>query len=369
MRTISRTTTAALAAAALALGAAACGGDDGAATGATAGGDRAAPLSGQLAGAGASSQAAAMEAWTAGFQQRHPDVTIAYDPIGSGGGREQFLAGGVAFAGTDAPLDAEELQQARTRCGDVVELPVYLSPIAIIYNLDGVDELQLSPRTLAHVLAGRIRRWDDPAIARDNPGVDLPDLPITPVHRADESGTTENLAEYLAAAAPDAWPFEVSGDWPVRGGEAADGTSGVVDAVAAGEGTIGYADASQAGDLGIARIRVGDAFVGPTPEAAAAIVAASPRVAGAGRHVFAYELRRDTTAAGTYPIVLVSYVVACTDGASAEQAALVRSFLDYVISAEGQAAAARAAGSAPLADDLRAELQGAVDAIGSRDAR
>lgn len=362
---ISRTTTAVLSSVALALGVAACGGDDNAATGAT-GGDAPAQLSGQLAGAGASSQAAAMEAWTVTFQDRHPDVTIAYDPIGSGGGREQFLAGGTAFAGTDAALDEEELRTAAQRCTDVVELPVYISPIAIIYNLEGVDELRLSPTTLADIFAGRIKRWDDPRIARDNPDVELPDLAITPVHRSDESGTTENLAEYLAAAAPDAWRFEVSGDWPVKGGEAADGTSGVVDAVAAGNGTIGYADASQAGDLGVALIGVGDDFIGPTPEAAAAIVEASPRVEGAGRYVFAYDLRRDTTASGTYPIVLVSYEVACTEYESAQEAELVRAFLDFVISPEGQQAAAAAAGSAPISDGLRAQLQPAVDAIGSR---
>src|SRR5690606_32387446 len=103
-----------------------------------------------------------------------------------------------------------------------------------------------------------------------------------------------------------------------------------------------------------------------TPEAAAAIVEASPRVEGAGRYVFAYDLRRDTTASGTYPIVLVSYEVACTEYESAQEAELVRAFLDFVISPEGQQAAAAAAGSAPISDGLRAQLQPAVDAIGSR---
>lgn len=368
---IPRKTTAVLSCVALAFTAAACGSDDddtSTASSGSGGGSttETASLAGSMAGAGASSQAAAMEAWTVTFQEQNPDVTVSYDPIGSGGGREQFIAGGTAFAGTDSALDEAELRAAAQRCTDVVELPVYISPIAIIYNVEGVEELRLTPATLASILAGRIRNWNDPEIARENPDAELPDLAITPVHRSDESGTTENLAEYLSAVARDVWSFEVSGDWPVRGGEAADGTSGVVEAVSAGNGTIGYADASQAGDLGVAQIQVGEEYVAPTPEAAAAIVEASRRAEGGGDYVFAYDLARDTTESGTYPIVLISYEVACTQYESAEEAELVRAFMNFLISPEGQEAAASAAGSAPISDSLREQLQPAVDAIGSR---
>lgn len=363
-----RKTTTLLSCVALAIGAAACGSDDdnsSTAASTSGGGSTSAQLSGSIAGAGASSQAAAAEAWIAGFQEQNPDATISYDPIGSGGGREQFIAGGVAFAGTDSALDEEEIRGAQRVCTDVVEVPVYISPIAIIYNLPGVEDLRLTPDTLARILKGDIENWNDPVIARENPDAELPDTRITPVHRSDESGTTENLAEYLAAVAPDAWSFEVSGDWPVRGGEAADGTSGVVDAVAAGEGTIGYADASQAADLGQALIQVGSEYTGPTPEAAAAILEDSRRVEGTGDHIFAYELRRDTTESGTYPIVLVSYGVACTSYRSAETAALTRAYMQWIVSPEGQEAAASSAGSAPLSEALRTQIQPAVDAIGS----
>jgi phosphate transport system substrate-binding protein len=355
---------------ALAVGAAACGEDETTSTAST--GDGAAradaALSGSIAGAGASSQAAAMEAWIAGFQTEHPDVTVTYDPVGSGGGREQFVAGAIPFGGTDAALEGEELAAARDRAGGVdhlIEIPAYVSPIAVIYHLPGVEELRLAPETLARIYKREITRWDDPAIAADNPDAELPDLPITVVHRSDESGTTENLQEYLAAVAPDVWDFEVSGDWPVRGGEAAQGTSGVVAAVRSGEGTIGYADASQAGELGVARIKVGDAFVGPTPEAAAAILEASPRREGEGRNVFTYDLERDTTAAGAYPIVLVSYLMASTRYDDPREAELVKAFLAYVISEEGQRTAAEAAGSAPLSDGLRRRLETVVASIGS----
>ncbi len=345
---------------------AACGAsnEDGAAAGGSTGGSST-QLSGALVGAGASSQQAAMQGWTAGYSAVQSGVTVDYDPVGSGGGREQFLDGGTDFAGSDAALDEEELAAAEERCGTagVFELPNYIAPIAVVYNLEGVDELNLSPATLAGIFDQQITTWNDPAIAADNPGATLPDQAITPVNRSDESGTTENFTEYLVATAADAWPHEASGDWPVPGGEAAQGTSGVVGAVTAGNGTIGYADLSQAGNLGVASIGVGGKFVAPTPEAAAAVVENSEPVAGRGEHDFAIELNRDTSGSGEYPIVLVSYHIGCIEYDDQEKADLVKDFMGYVISEEGQQAAAEAAGSAPISDGLRDQAQGALDAI------
>jgi phosphate transport system substrate-binding protein len=352
---------------ALAFGAAACGDDGGDGGDSASTGEQSRQLSGSISGAGASSQDAAKEAWIAGFQQQNPEVTVSYDPVGSGGGREQFAAGGVAFAGSDSALADEELAAAQKRCGGpdkLIQMPIYISPIAIAYNLEGVEDLQLSPDTLARVLKGEIDTWDDPAIAKDNPDADLPGDRITVVHRSDESGTTENLQEYLAEVAPDVWDFEVDGNWPAKGGEAAQGTSGVVDAIKAGKGTIGYADASQARDLGVAKIKVGEEYTEPTPEAAAAVVEASKQTKGGGRFVFTYDLARDTTEAGTYPIVLMSYEIACTTYDKPGEGEVVKGFLEYELSPEGQDAAAENAGSAPLSDALRQRFQPAVDAIG-----
>jgi phosphate transport system substrate-binding protein len=322
-------------------------------------------LSGTLVGAGASSQQAAMQGWTAGYSGVQPGVTVNYDPVGSGGGREQFIAGGTDFAGSDAALDEEELAAAQERCagGEVFELPNYISPIAVVHNIEGVDELNLSPEVVAGIFDQQITNWNDPAIAADNPGVTLPDLPITPVNRSDESGTTENFTEYLAAAAGEAWPHEADGNWPVAGGEAAQGTSGVVSAVSGGNGTIGYADLSQAGELGVANIGVGEEFVTPSPEAAAAVVENSERLEGRGQYDFAIELARDTAESGNYPIVLVSYHIGCITYDDSETAGLVADFMGYVVSEDGQQAAAEAAGSAPISDALREQAQTAVDAI------
>jgi len=346
----------------------ACSDDDQAGANDTADGtETTSELSGSLAGAGSSAQAAAMEGWIAGFQTANEGVTVNYDPIGSGGGREQFLAGGTAFAGSDAALDDEELALAEKRCGDggLIELPIYISPIAVAYNLPGIEALNLSPKVIAGIFKQKITQWNAPEIAADNPGVELPDLAITPVNRSDESGTTENFVDYLAAAAPEVWDFEVSGDWPVPGGEAAKGTSGVVQAITAAEGAIGYADASQVGDLGTAAVGVGGEFVEYSPEAAAAVVANSPRVDGRPEGSLALEVARDTTESGNYPIVLVSYDLACKTYEDEAQGELVKAFLEYVASEDGQAAAQKAAGSAPISEELRSDVLAQLEQIGA----
>ncbi len=329
--------------------------------------ESASSLSGNLVGAGASSQDAAQQAWIAGFQTANPDVTIDYDPSGSGAGRETFLEGASDFAGSDRAFDDEEVAAGGfAKCApdtDIVELPMYISPIAVIFNVEGVDTLNLDAATIAGIFAGTITNWNDPAIVALNPDATLPDLAITPVHRSDDSGTTENFTDYLGAAAPDVWTYEADGVWPFEGGEAAQGTSGVVDAVTNGTGTVGYADASRAGDLGTVAVQVGDEFVEFSPEAAAAIVDASPEVEGRSEGDIAIEIDRTSEEAGVYPIVLVSYIIGCQEYAESENVELVKSYFSYMASPEGQDVAAEAAGSAPISDTLREQVTAAIDSI------
>lgn len=344
---------------ALAIGVAACGSsnDSGSSSGDA--------VSGEIAGAGASSQEAAMNAWIVAFQENNPDANISYDPVGSGGGREQFIAGGTSFGGTDSPMDETELADVAKRCapGQYIEIPVYIAPIAVAYNIDGVEELNLTASTMAQIFAGTITKWNDPAIAADNPDVDLPDQDVVVVHRSDESGTTENFTDYLSQAAPKDWTYEPDGNWPINKGEAANGTSGVISAINSGSGTIGYADLSQVGDLNTVNVKVGNEYVAPSPEAAVKIFEASKRIGGEGTYVFAYELDRTSSAAGLYPISLVSYEMACTEYKSAEEAKLVKAFYSFIISEEGQQAGAENAGTAPIPDSLRQEITPAVEAI------
>lgn len=339
--------------------------EDGEATGSEPAPAEGGGLSGTLPGAGASSQDAAMTAWIAGFQGVESGVTVTYSPDGSGAGREQFLAGATAFAGSDAYLDEEEQAASADVCAGTpaVSIPVYISPIAIPYNLPGVDTLNLSPEVVGGIFNQDITTWNDPAIAEDNPDVELPETDITVVNRSDESGTTENFIEYLVAAAPDAFPHEPSDAWPVEGGEGAAQTSGVIQVVGSTEGTIGYADASAVGQLSTASVGVGEEFVAYSPEAAAAVVDASEPVDTGVEGDLALDLARDTTESGAYPIVLVSYHVMCTTYDDPARAELVKAFGSYVLSAEGQDAAAAAAGSAPISDELRTRAMETVESI------
>jgi phosphate transport system substrate-binding protein len=358
---------------ALTLVAAACGSDDDTSTdGTSAPGadDDGSDLSGTLAGAGASSQAAAMQGWQAGFQGLNPDTTVEYDPIGSGGGRETFLSGGSDFAGSDAALKDDEFEKSIDRCaGDLgaINLPHYISPIAIPYNLPSIEgeTLNLSADVIAGIFANEITQWDDPAIAADNPDLELPDTTINPVHRSDESGTTENFTDYMAQAAPDVWTFGALEIWDEGpgGGEGALQTSGVVAAVNAGEGSIGYADASQIGDLPAAAVGVAGEFVEYSAEAAGRIVDASERTGGQSEFDFAIEVNRTPDSAETYPIALVSYHIVCLQYDNQQTVDLVKAFMTYVGSDEGQAASAESAGSAPISPEVQAEIQNSIDQI------
>lgn len=330
--------------------------------------EEASTLSGELVGAGASSQEVAVQAWSAAFQTANSGVTVTYDAAGSGAGRESFQAGAVAFAGSDRAFKIEELEGEFAGCvegSDIIQIPAYISPIAVIFNIEGVDSLNLSAEVTAKLFSGEITKWNNPAIAELNSGVELPDLAVTPVHRADDSGTTENFTGYLFEAAPAAWTNEPDGVWPLSSGEAAQGTSGVISAVSGGQGTIGYADASRAGEEGLATaaIQVGSDFVTYSPEAAAAIVDESPLEDGRSAGDLAIALDRTSDAEGVYPIVLISYTIACSDYVDAAKAPLVKSWLEYVVSAEGQTDAADAAGSAPISDSLREKAVAAIDLI------
>lgn len=349
---------------------AACGGDSTDNGTDNKGGDKGASnapanLSGTLNGAGASSMEDAQGAFIGGFMAQNSGATVTYDGVGSGKGREQFLAAATNFAGSDAYLKDEEVEASKDRCfgGQAFDIPVYISPIAVVYNLEGVDNLQLSPDTLAKIFAGDIKKWNDEAIKADNPDVELPDTDIVPVHRSDKSGTTENFTEYLAAAAPESWKHGAIETWFDNGGQSGEKTSGLVNTVQGGNGTIGYADASKAGNLGTAKIKVGEEYVAYSADAAAKAVEVSPKAEGRGENDIALDLARDTTESGSYPIVLVSYMVMCDTYEKKEDADLVKAYASYVISEQGQNDAAKAAGSAPLSEKLREDAQKSVDAI------
>ncbi|MFC8800557.1 phosphate ABC transporter substrate-binding protein PstS [Promicromonospora sp. NPDC057138] len=320
---------------------------------------------GKFRGVGSSAQGTAMEAWISGFQEQHPDAAVSYDPAGSGDGRESFLTGKTAFGASDVALSDEEMAASGPACdgGNAIDLPVYISPIAVAFNVEGVDRLNLSSDLIARIFTGEITRWDDPAIVVANPTAQLPALEITPVHRSDDSGTTANFTDYLHATAPQAWPYDPDGLWPLPEGFAADGTSGVTETVRSTPGGVTYADASATTGLGRAAIKVGDEYVPYSSDAAAAVVDVSPRIENRYEHDLAFVLDRKIDKPFAYPMVLVSYLVVCSRYEDKAKGNFVKEFVGYVASPEGQERAAAAAGSAVISTDLQQWIAEAAKSI------
>ncbi|MCL3777727.1 MULTISPECIES: phosphate ABC transporter substrate-binding protein PstS [unclassified Actinomyces] len=318
-------------------------------------------LTGRIKGAGASSQGDAQDAWMNTFMDAHPGTSVEYAAEGSGAGREKLIQGAVDFAGSDSAMSAEELAQA----GEVIEVPLYISPIAVVYNVPGLTgdtHLNMTPETVAKVFKGEITRWNDAAIAADNAGADLPDLAIVVVHRSDESGTTKNFTRYLGKAAGDVWTYEAGETWPVDGGQSGDGTAGMIATVEGAEGAIGYADASKVTDaLGTVAIGSNGAFSPYSAQAAAATLDASELADDATSTRIVYSVNYE--ADNTYPIILVSYLIARTAYDDPDVAATVKAYLEHMASPEGQATAAEAAGCAPISDALREKVLAAIATI------
>lgn len=327
--------------------------------------DAAPELAGTFTAVGATSLEKAMEAWIGDFTAQHPAVALAYQGDGSGAGRESFLRGESTFGASDVALSDDEMTVSSAACdgGNAIDLPVYISPIVVAFNVPGVTALNLSSPTVAGLFNGEIDSWDDGAVAADNPGVALPHLDVVPVHRQDSSGTTENFTDWLHATAPDQWTADPASAWPLAEGQAADGTGGVVDLVTATQGALTYADASQAGALGRASIRVGDQWVASSSEAAAAAAGVSPRDARRYEDDLSYDLDRTTTNPNHYPLVLVSYLLVCSRYADAAEGNLVKELVRYIASDEGQAVGTTAAGSAALTPAQQEWLRSAAEDI------
>jgi phosphate transport system substrate-binding protein len=319
-----------------------------------------------LTGGGSTAQAVAEQTWRADYQKANSGTTVNYEEVGSGTGVENFLSKAYSFAGSDAYLTTDQVARAEKACGgDPIEVPAYVSPLAVAYNLEGVDSLNLSGETLAEIFNGSITQWDDPAIARTNPGVTLPSMAISTVHRSDDSGTTFNFTDYLSQAGDGAWADQPSVTWPTdaKGGQGLEGTSGVVGGITDTDGSIGYADKSAVGSLGVANIQVGKSFVPPTASGAAKVLALSPVESGRAPGDLAIKVDRTSTEKGTYPLLLVSYLMACPHYSDTRTADMVKDFLGYVVSSQGQQAAAQAAGSAPLESRLSKKAASIVAAI------
>jgi phosphate transport system substrate-binding protein len=349
----------------------ACGSDNNSATGAGTS-DSASPAaaagtcaSGTLNAEGSSAQQNAIDEVIASFTSDCADATINYNPTGSGAGITQFTAGQVDFAGSDSALKAEagEVAKAKQRCqgNDAWNLPMVTGPIAIAYNVKGVDSLVLTPEVAAKIFKGAIKTWDDPAVAALNKNTKLPSAAIKVFFRSDESGTTENFQKYLSGAAPKVWTDAPSKTWP-GAGEGREKSSGVAEGVKSTADSVTYVEWSYAKDsnLGVSQIDNGAGPVQLTGEAVGKAVAAAKQ-AGTGNDL-RLSLDYTTQEAGAYPILLVTYEVVCSKGLDAGKTALLKDFLTFFSSTQTQNSLEQV-GYAPLPEQVRTKVEAAVKAI------
>jgi phosphate transport system substrate-binding protein len=284
-----------------------------------------------LDASGSTFQKAYQESAIEAFTRAHGNIKINYGGGGSGKGRTDLAEGVTDFAGSDAAFKDEEA--AKAKGGAVLYFPILLGAISVTYNVDGIDKLQLSAATLAKVFQRDIKKWNDPAIAADNPGAKLPDAEIVVVHRADGSGTTDNFTKYLAGAAADAWKLASGStvEWPADT-QAGQGNAGVAQLVKSTRNSIGYVDQSDAKASGLKSAWIKNAagtFIDPTAQSASAAAEGIEL----NDHLTFSAL--NGKAAGAYPITYQSWVIVYAKQADKTKGAAVKAYLAYLLG-EGQ---------------------------------
>jgi phosphate transport system substrate-binding protein len=309
-----------------------------------------------LSGAGATFPATLVQEWIKQYGPLARGVTLNYQPIGSGAGIQQLTSKTVDFAGSDVPLKPSEVE-ATGGAGAVVQVPWTAGGVAVEYNLAGVEALRLTPQVLADLFAGRVTKWNDPAIKAENPKAALPDSGIQVVHRSDGSGTTQVFTDYLKAVAPDVWTYASGKEWPAgTPGTGAKGSDGVTAAVKQSPGSIGYSEPSypkQAG-LGMATIRnEAGRFVAPDAKAvSAALAAATVKPDGS------LALNFKAPSPEAYPISSASYLMFYGAGTDAARDTALRHFATWALT-EGQALA-EGLDYAPLPEPVQVTALAAV---------
>ncbi|MFI5978142.1 phosphate ABC transporter substrate-binding protein PstS [Streptomyces sp. NPDC051452] len=318
---------------------------------------------GQLLADGSSAQKNAIDAWVKQFSQAC-GVQINYKGGGSGAGVTAFTQGQVAFAGSDSALKPEEVAASKKVCsgGQGIDLPMVGGPIAVGYNVPGVDSLVLDAPTLAKIFDSKITNWNDAAIKKLNPSAKLPNLKIQAFHRSDESGTTDNFTKYLIATTPDNWKYSGGKAWQAKGGQSAPQSAGVAQQVKQTAGAIGYFELSYVSDgLKAVSIDTGASKpVAPSTESATADIAAA-KVVGTGKDL-ALKLDYKTKAEGAYPLTLVTYEIVCDKGNKANTLPATKAFLRYIAGEDGQKTLS-GINYAPIPDEIIAKVRTTIDGL------
>ncbi len=323
---------------------------------------------GNINASGSTAQKNAMDTWVSNYQSACSGSTINYQGVGSGAGIQAFQQGSIAFAGSDSALKVpDEQNAANKRCGtgQAINLPMVPGPIAVSYNLPGVTNLVLKASDMADIFAGKTTNWNQVKTAQPA-GVTLPNMPIQAFHRSDSSGTTENFTKYLKAAAPDQWTFTPGKEWTAPGGQGAKGSDGVTSAIQSTQGAVGYIEYSYAKNANLPTVVVDTGAPAPVPLTTENVAngVAQATVTGSGNNLpLNLNSTYTTKEPNAYPIVLVTYEITCSTGLSGNESALVKSFLTYTASADGQNVLNNL-GYAPLPQSIQSQVQSAAQSIG-----
>ena len=288
-------------------------------------------------GAGATFPYPIYSKWFSEYSQQHPDVKINYQSIGSGGGIRQVTEGTVDFGATDGPMTDQQLGASKVK---IVHIPTVLGAVVPVYNLPGVNaELKFSQDALAGIYLGKITKWNDPYIAKENPGISLPDKSILVVHRTDGSGTTYIFTDYLSKISPE-WQSKVGKGtaigWPV--GVGGKGNEGVAAMVRQAPYTIGYVELIYAEQnkmqFGLIRNHDGK-FVKASTAGVTAAAAADAKMIPADYRVSI----TDAPGAESYPISSFTWLLIPSPAKDGAKGKAIQGFLNWMLDhGEGEAA-------------------------------
>ena len=349
----------------------ACGSDNNATSSSGSDGGSSSNCAGKksLKASGSSAQANAMTRFVTAYEAACPGFTVNYTSSGSGAGVSEFIGGQTDFGGTDSPLnpDKGEVEKAKARCGgsDAWNLPMVFGPIAITYNVPGVDGIALDGPTAAKIFNGTVKSWDAPEIAALNQGKALPVTPIVVIFRSDESGTTDNFQKYLDAASNGAWGKGAGKTFNGGTGEGAKGNEGTSAAIKSTPGSITYNEWSFAKNQGLQIANV-ITSAGPDP-VALSVESVGKSIEGVKIKGQGNDLVLDTssfynpTTPGAYPIVLGTYTVVCSKYPDSQVAPAVKAFLTIALG-KGQEGLTDN-GYIPVPDSFKGKLSAAIDAI------
>jgi phosphate transport system substrate-binding protein len=304
-----------------------------------------------LQGAGATFPTPLYQVWFEKYTEAHSNIQFNYQSIGSGGGITQITQQTVDFGASDAAMKDDEI--AKLPAGTkILHVPTALGAVVVIYNLQGVDKLQLDSANVADIFLGNIKKWNDPKIVANNSGVTLPDTDIQVVHRSDGSGTTNAFTTYLDKVSTD-WHSKVGAgkevQWPT--GQGAQGNDGVAGAVKQTAGAVGYVELQYATTANIASALLknadGQYVAGSTDGVTAAAEAAVS--------TFPADFRQPPIINGagptTYPIASYTYLLIYQDQKDKDKGQALVSFTAWALS-DGQALE-KDLGYAPLPEQVR----------------